>query len=249
MSIFDLQDAYLVIAIAGVHMKFLIFEWQGRIYMYIVMPFGLAEAPRKLTKLLKPILAKLRRAGIILAIYIDDRWVKGRNYSRCLHNILVTMKLFAKLGFLIHKEKLVPIPSQQVNILSFDVDSVTMLVTLGDDKTNKAITLCKDALCGWPLTIWFLAKVIGTLISVFLACPWGRAHYQSLENIKLKALILHKWDLDAPCMLYGQAIKDLQWWIGALPHTAGPIQQNKHTNTVFFRMLRMISGEYTSEAW
>ena len=173
MSIFDLQDAYLVVAIAGFHVKFLKFEWQGKVYMYVVMPFGLAEAPRKFTKLLKPVLAKLRQAGIILAIYINDGWVKGQTYSRCLHNILVTVKLFAKLGFLLHKEKSALIPSQQVNILGFDVDSVAMLVTIGNEKTNKAIALCKDALCGQPIPIPFLAKVIGTLISLFPACPWG----------------------------------------------------------------------------
>ena len=77
MSIFDLQDAYLVVPIAGVHVRFLKFVWRNRVYVYVVVPFGLAEAPRKFTKLLKPVLSKLRRSGIILAIYIDDGWVKG----------------------------------------------------------------------------------------------------------------------------------------------------------------------------
>ena len=81
--------------------------------------------------------------------------------------------------------------------------------------------------------IRFLAKVIRTLISLFPACPWGRAHYRSLETIKLEALILHKWNWNASCSLYGQAIKDLRWWIATLSNTAGPIQRNKHTDTFF----------------
>ena len=130
--------------------------------------------------------------GIILAIYIDDGWIKGNSYHQCLHNVLVTVKLFAKLGFLLHQEKSVPVPCQQVSILGFDIDSVAMLITIGDEKTTNAINLCKDALCKKPLPIRFVAKVIGTLVSLLPACPWGRAHYHSLELIKLEALTLNK---------------------------------------------------------
>ena len=233
MAIFDLQDAYLVVSIAGVHVKFLKFEWRGRVYMYVVMPFGLAEAPRKFTKLIKPLLNKLRRNGIVLAIYIDDGWVKGNTSMQCLHNIIVTMKLFAKLGFLLHKEKSVPLPSQQVTILGFDIDSVTMLITLGDEKTQKAITLCGDLLNATTCPIRYLAKVIGTLISLLPACPWGRAHYRTLETIKLEALTLHKYNWEAKCSIYGQARKDLQWWICTLPTTAAPITRNKPNMTLY----------------
>ena len=201
--------------------------------MYIVMPFGLAEAPKKFTKLLKPVLSKLRCLGIVLAIYIDDGWVKGNTFEECMHNIMITMKLFSKLGFLLHLEKSVPLPSQQVSILGYDVDSVTMLVTLGDDKTMNAISLCKEALSGSLMPIRFLAKVIGTLISLFPACPWGRAHYRSLETIKLEALTRNRWNWDAKCSIFGEAIQDLKWWICTIPHTAAPICCNKTDMTLY----------------
>ena len=93
----------------------------------------------KFTKLLKPVLSKLRRSGIILAISIDDGWVKGLTYDDCFRNVIATVQLFSKLGFLLHEEKSVLIPSQHVSILGYNVDSLEMLVTLGDDKTNNAI--------------------------------------------------------------------------------------------------------------
>ena len=233
MAIFDLQDAYLVISIAGVHIKFLKFEWKGRVYMYVVMPFGLAEAPKKFTKLLKPILSRLRRLGIVIAIYIDDGWVRGNTFDECLHNVMLAVKLFSKLGFLLHKEKSVPVPSQQVSILGFDIDSVSMLITIGDEKTLNAIKLCREALRKNRITIRFLAKIIGTLISLLPACPWGRAHYRSLEIIKLEALTMNKWNWDAKCSIFGQAVKDLNWWIATLPNTAAPIKRNKLDMTLW----------------
>ena len=72
MAVFDFLDAYLTVAISGHHVRFLKFQWQGHIFMYIVLPFGISSAPRKFTKLLKPILAFLRRQGIIVLTYIDD---------------------------------------------------------------------------------------------------------------------------------------------------------------------------------
>ena len=47
MGIFDLQDAYLVVSIAGVHVKFLKFTWQGRIYMYMVGAFWSRRSTQK----------------------------------------------------------------------------------------------------------------------------------------------------------------------------------------------------------
>ena len=61
MAVFYLKDAYLVIPIAGSYMKFLKFIWNGQIYMYVVLPFGLSSASIKFMKLLKPILAQLQR--------------------------------------------------------------------------------------------------------------------------------------------------------------------------------------------
>ena len=233
MSIFNLCDAYLVVSIAGVHVKFLKFTWKGRTYMYIVMPFSLAEAPKKFTKLLKPVLAKLHRMGITLVIYIDDGWVHAKTYDQCLRNIIISMKLFSKVGFLLHLDKSVPIPSQQVSILGFDVDSVTMLLTLEDEKTANAIALCEEGLSGHPISICHLVKIIGTLVSLLLACSWGQAHYRSLENIKLEALNPNHWNWEAKCEIFGQAVNDLKWWVRTLPHTAAPISHNKPGMTVY----------------
>ena len=188
MAVFDLKDAYLVVLIAGQNVKFLKFTWNGKIYMYVVLPFGLSSAPRKFTKLLKPILAFLRHQGIIICMYIDDGWVKGDSYSDCFQAIKTAMSLFSKLGFILHQEKSHPTPSQIVRILGFVVNSFNMLVTLPTDKTDSALHCCQQLLATSNPTIRHIAQVVGTLIPLFPACPLGRAHYRSLELVKLWAL-------------------------------------------------------------
>jgi len=50
----DLKDAYLLVAIAKQHRKYLRFVWEGITYEFTCLPFGLCSAPRIFTKLLRP---------------------------------------------------------------------------------------------------------------------------------------------------------------------------------------------------
>ena len=79
MCILDLSDAYLTVAINKRFIWFLIFQFNGKYYCYIVLPFGISSTPRKFTKLLKPQVAWLCCHCIVLVIYIDDLWITAQN--------------------------------------------------------------------------------------------------------------------------------------------------------------------------
>ena len=53
--------------------------------------------------------------GFIVAIYIDDIINIGATYEDCLISTIRTIKLFLKLGFIIHPEKSSLQPSQEIN--------------------------------------------------------------------------------------------------------------------------------------
>jgi len=52
--------------------ELLCFQWQGEMFEFQCLPFGLISAPRVFTKLMKPVMAVLRRQGIQCMIFIDD---------------------------------------------------------------------------------------------------------------------------------------------------------------------------------
>ena len=83
----DLKDAYLSIPITQSHRKYLKFAWQGTVYQYNVLPFGLATAPRAFTKLMKPALAYLRSKGVRLIAYLDDILIIGRDKGEAERHI------------------------------------------------------------------------------------------------------------------------------------------------------------------
>ena len=233
MATFDFCDAYLTISISGQHVKFLKFTWQGKTYMYVVLPFGISSAPRKFTKVLKPILALLRHQGIIVLTYIDDGFTAAQTYQECFNNICKIMSTFSFYGFMLHKKKSAPQPSQQVRSLGFHLNSIHMTITLPLDKIENAMQLCNTALCQSPLQIVFLAQVIGTLVSLFPACPLGRLHYRSLESVKVQALCSNRGDYDSYCVLDQLSKSDLRWWLSTIPTTAAPIRRNNPTDIIF----------------
>jgi hypothetical protein len=58
MGSIDLKDGYYSVPIHEEQHKFLRFCWNEQLYQFNALPNGLALAPRKFTKLLKPVFAK-----------------------------------------------------------------------------------------------------------------------------------------------------------------------------------------------
>ena len=233
MGSVDFWDAYLTVSMHPDHFWFLCFEWQGKIYCYIVLPFGLAKAPRKFIKLLKPILRLLRTQGIVIVIYIDDSWIYGETFQICLQNITTAAAIFTRFGFIPHPKKSVLIPTQVIEVLGRVVNSVSMTVHLTTKKESSTLNLIKDLLAKKSPTIRFLTKVIGKLMSCFVVFPLGRAYYRSLEKVKVATLINQHGNFDAHCMLSSAAVEDLHWWLANLPGTSAPIDKGNPSIEIF----------------
>lgn len=96
----DLEDAYFLIPVHQDDRKFLRFRFQGQLFQFRVLPFGLASAPYIFTKILKPVIYSLRKEGLFSVIYLDDFLLIAPTYNQCLKNISITMKLLSSLGFI-----------------------------------------------------------------------------------------------------------------------------------------------------
>jgi len=142
MASLELQDAYYSVPIAEEQRKYLRFYLQGSLYQCICMPNGLSSASRVITKLLKPVYSTLRQKGHLNVEYIDNSYFQSRDTEECLLNISDTQTLFASLGFLINMAKSSVIPARQITFLGFVLDSVSMTITLTEEKKTKVKTIC-----------------------------------------------------------------------------------------------------------
>lgn len=208
----DLKDAYFSIPIHSQHRKFLRFQWRGKIYQFKCLPFGLAQAPRDFTKLMKAPMGFLRRIGIRLVIYLDDIIVMNKNRDQLLRQGKTVATLLEALGFVINQEKSVTTPTQSIQFLGIQVDSKAMTLSLTTDRMNAIKQTCNSLLASKTSTVRDLAKIIGTLTATMQAILTAPLHYRRLQMLKTKALLEHK-SYGTKVPLTPETREELRWWI------------------------------------
>ena len=223
MTSVDLKDAYYSVAIANEDRIYLRFWWHDILYQFNALPNGLALAPRKFTKLLKPVFAKLRAQGYASTSFIDDSLQVSKTYEKSLDNVLATTELFMQLGFVVHPEKSVFKPSQRITYLGFVIDSVDMMVYLTQERIDSILEICKTLLKVKLVLIRDLASVIGKIISSFPAVLHGPLYYRLLEENKKSALKDSKGEFDVYTLLTDEAKLELMWWIDNVSMASRPI--------------------------
>ena len=248
MASIDLKDAYYSVPIAKPHQKYLKFEWNNMLYKFTCFPNGLAFCPRKFTKLMKPVFATLRQLGHLSSGYIDDSWLMGPVWDDCAKNVIDTVKLLDTLGFVVHPEKSVFIPTQKLVFLGFILDSVSMMVYLTPEKALKLKQAAMDLFnCKNP-TIREVAKVLGLIVSSFPGVAYGPLHYRYLERDKTTALKTSKWNFDAKMCLSSQAKEELMWWIDSIESASNPITRGDVDITITSDALKQGWGAATSDS-
>ena len=220
----DLKHAYYSVPIAAEHRKFFKFRWGTGLYEFNALPMGLSSSPRIFTKLMKPPLAHLRQKGCAISGYIDDFFVLGNSYEECFENLRKAILLFLKLGFTLHPEKSVLVPSQSLIFLGFRLDSAAMTVSLTQEKKAKLKLLCLKAFGKGNLVIRFVAQVIGKIVSSLPGVEFGRLHYRHLERDKIQALRRSQGDYDSVMHLSEAAKCELNWWLDVDSHLSRRIK-------------------------
>jgi hypothetical protein len=76
----DVRDAYLHVPVHPDYQYYLQFYFEGRVYQFKAMPFGLASAPLIFQSIVKTFVAPLCTLGLQLHFYLDD-WLL-RNASK-----------------------------------------------------------------------------------------------------------------------------------------------------------------------
>ena len=214
MTSIDLKDAYYSIPVASEHQKYLKFIWRDQLYAFTSLPMGLSSSPRIFTKVLKPVFAYLRRQfGHTCLGYIDDSFYLEDSYKDCELATLHAVQLITNLGFKVHPEKSVIVPTQTLEFLGFVLDSIRMLVTLTLKKIDKILQLCaKFSHPKRMFTIREIASFLGTLVSSFPGVQFGPLHYRHIEADKERNLKLNQGNFDAPMILSCDSLEEIRWW-------------------------------------
>ena len=97
----DLKDAYLSVATCRDHRKYLRFIWEGKIFQFTCIPFGLCSAPRVFTKVLRPVMAHLQKQGLRSMIYLDDLLLMDQGKEYLTLKVAQGVELLEGLRFMV----------------------------------------------------------------------------------------------------------------------------------------------------
>ncbi|KAL3999504.1 Ran GTPase-activating protein 1 [Sarotherodon galilaeus] len=178
----DLKDAYFHIPIYPPHRKFLRFAFQGRMYEYQVLPFGLSLSPRVFVKCTEAAIAPLKRRGIRIASYIDN-WlllseseIMGREHTR------LTVDHLMALGFTINYEKSVLQPAQAISFIGIALNSKSYRACLSVDRAQKMLSHAGIFQLGRYLPFRKCLQMLGLMASSLAVIPLGRLHMREFQQ-------------------------------------------------------------------
>ena len=72
--------------------------------------------------------------GHIVTAYSDDIYIQGNTLQACNRAVIDTLLLFTNLGFIVHPRKSTFVPSKELKILGFILNSELMTVRPPQDK-------------------------------------------------------------------------------------------------------------------
>ncbi|KZS01590.1 Uncharacterized protein APZ42_001707, partial [Daphnia magna] len=217
----DLKDAYLTVPIFTDHRKFLRFQWGRDLFEFVSLPFGLSSAPWAFSKLLRVVVAYLRKYGLRLIIYLDDILVVASTQAEARRAVSQVRSLLESLGFMINIEKSVEEPVQSLEYIGLFIDTLAMKLILPERKRLDICRLCKAALKTSFLSRKDLEKILGNLNWATAAVNFAPAHYRGLQLLLNSRQSTPRVKLEDVFSLSKEARVDLGWWISEANYSAG----------------------------
>lgn len=102
----DLKDAYLSVPLHSHHRRYVAFHWGRQTWRFKTLPFGLSSAPYIFTKLMKPVVAVLRRLGVRVILYLDDLLIMSASQEGARRPLAAALELLVALGVVINLQKM-----------------------------------------------------------------------------------------------------------------------------------------------
>lgn len=198
--------------------RFLAIEWDGRTYLATVLPFGLSLACNAVTDLMGAVWWPLRHHGVRLIYMIDDVGIAESTPHRCAYILKIVALVLSALGFTASFDMCQLVPSHELHLLGFLVDSSKMHTFIPRKKAESALALSDAHLQAGSIEFRQLQSLAGTLLSlapaVELAPSYIRTLYGALTGIDTSSPSIIEFESD----LMG----DLQFWKALLSsHTSG----------------------------
>jgi hypothetical protein len=174
----DLTDCYLTMGLHPSQRKYCRFRHPitGRRMQWKTVSFGMSEAPRICTKLLRPLIGLLKRLGVRCVLYIDDLLMHHQNKTTLAQGMADAMHLLQnQVGLNLKTSKCSFRPSREFTCLGFVWNTATMQCSVPRARLWEAQRTARRLLKGGstPLATRDLARFVGKVVAALYPAAAG----------------------------------------------------------------------------
>ncbi|CAG5086611.1 Oidioi.mRNA.OKI2018_I69.PAR.g11282.t1.cds [Oikopleura dioica] len=214
---FDDKKGFHQLPLSEESRKMACFEWGGQRFRNNILAFGLPAAPGIYQLMNLCGVNFLRKNGIKITLYLDDRLLivtpasdkerkqllEGKQTSR---EVWATAATLVALGGYVNIEKSTFLPTQRIEFLGFILDTVKETVEIPPQRWNALISLMNEALEKQLVEMKLLERIRGTMASMAEVFPNMRllirqttllikqADNKNQEKIQLTRQIKAEWN-------------------------------------------------------
>ena len=179
----DLSNCFLSFPLHPSAQPHFVFRFDGRLYQFVRMPFGLASAPRVCTLLLSVVAHKLTLSGIQRLIrYLDDFLFIAHSREAMTAILHAAQQLFSDFGLVVNTDKTEG-PAQQISFLGIQLDSVAQTLSCTATRLTEIRSLLRSALSSHKIRLSFLASLIGKLQFAATVLPGARPFVRRMLDL------------------------------------------------------------------
>ena len=217
----DLKDAYFHVPIYPPHRKFLRFGFEGKVYEYMVLPFGMSLSPRVFVKCTQAAIAPLRQQGVRITTYIDDWLTISTSPQEALFHTEQVVNQLLSLGFTINYAKSIMVPTQVIDYIGISLDSRSCMARLSQDRVEsfqRCVALFKT---GRKVPFDTCLRMAGLMASAIALVRLGRLYMRPFQrwirSLRIPTTRRHypRVTVTVDCMLA------LRWWSNRATLTEG----------------------------
>lgn len=133
----DLQDAYLHVPVHEADQHYLRFYFQGKVYQFLALPFGLASAPLIFTTVVRAFVAPFHSLGLKLHFYLDDWLLRFPSRRLLLRQLSLVRGKTTLAGWLVNVPKSELNPAQDFIFIGIRFDTRLGLMFPPPDRILK----------------------------------------------------------------------------------------------------------------
>ena len=169
----DLSNCFLSFPLHPSVRKYFCFRFEGELYQFTHMPFGLSTAPRVCTQLLSVVNFALAELGIRDIRYLDDFFLIGASKEDMARHLLLAQSVIRQFGLVVNPDKTEG-PAQSLSFLGVQLDSVSQTVSCTPARVEELTALLRSLLRQRVITRGHAASLIGKLSFAAQVLPGAR---------------------------------------------------------------------------